>query len=74
MLESELQLERASLDFKISIQKKDDEVYELKMLLKHKDNELRTLSSNYDRTREDFTYRLQESLDKLHDRLTLEKH
>jgi len=44
------------------------------MLLKHKDNELRTLSSNYDRTREDFTYRLEESLDKLHDRLTLEKH
>jgi hypothetical protein len=43
-------------------------------MLKHKDNELRTLSSNYDRTREDFTYRLQESLDRLHDRLTMEKH
>jgi len=55
------------------MQKKDDEIYEAKMLLKHKDNELRTMASNYDRAREDFTFRLQESLDRLHDRLTMEK-
>ena len=74
VLDFELQLEKSALNNKIDLQKKDDEIYELKMMLKHKDNELRTLSSNYDRTREDFTYRLQESLDRLHDRLTMEKH
>lgn len=74
VLDLELQIERNALDNKIAVQKKDDEIYESKLLLKHKENELRTMQSNFDRAREDFTFRLQESLDKLHDRLAMEKH
>lgn len=44
------------------------------MVLKHKENELKTHTSNFERTSLDFAFRLQEALDKQHDKLTLEKH
>lgn len=43
------------------------------MHLKHKENELRTMSSTVERMREDYAYNLQEALDKQHDRLTADR-
>lgn len=43
------------------------------MLLKHKENELKNALSNLERVREDITFRLQESLEKQHERLITEK-
>ena len=43
------------------------------MLLKHKENELKQTMATSDRFREDFMYRLQESLDKQQDRYIMEK-
>ena len=55
------------------MQLREGELYEAKMLLKHKENELRTLGSTLDRAREDFSFKLEEALDKQHDRLIVDK-
>ena len=73
ILDYEILIEKNALNFKIQLQRREDELVESKMHLKHKDNELRTIGSTLDRLREDNAYKLQEALDKQYDRMTLDR-